>query len=88
MFLGTVAVGYDRLQPLSISRPKPNFDILRHPQIMIARTLEPPPGETTHWTGRAMAKAMGLAVSTVQKIWRAHGDANRKQRNLLFRSYH
>jgi hypothetical protein len=22
-----------------------------------------PPGETTHWTSRAMAKAMGLAVS-------------------------
>jgi hypothetical protein len=38
---------------------------------LIARTLAPPPGETTHWTSRAMAKATGLAVSTVQKVWRA-----------------
>jgi transposase len=47
---------------------------------LIARTLEPPPGETTHWTGRAMARAMGLAVSTVQKIWRAHGLAPHRLR--------
>ena len=40
---------------------------------LIARTLGEPPGETTHWTSRAMAGVMGLAVSTVQKIWRAHG---------------
>jgi len=42
---------------------------------LIARTLGPPPGETTNWTSRAMAAAMGLAVSTVQKIWHAHGLA-------------
>ena len=42
---------------------------------LIALTLGAPPGETTHWTSRAMADAMGLAVSTVQKIWRAHGLA-------------
>ena len=42
---------------------------------LIARTLGDPPGETTHWTSRAMAGVMGLAVSTVQKIWRAHGLA-------------
>ena len=34
MLLGAVAVEYDRLQPLAISRPKPNFDILSHPRIM------------------------------------------------------
>src|SRR5271163_495962 len=34
---------------------------------LIARTLSVPPGETTHWTSRAMAGAMGLAISTVQK---------------------
>jgi transposase len=47
---------------------------------LITRTLDPPPGETTHWTGREMAKAMGLAVSTVQKIWRAHGLAPHRLR--------
>ena len=31
--------------------------------------------ETTHWTSRAMAGAMGLTISTVQKIWRVHGLA-------------
>ncbi len=35
---------------------------------VVAFTLEPPPHEATHWTGRAMAEAVGLAVSTVQKI--------------------
>lgn len=39
---------------------------------LIERTLDDPPGET-HWTSRAMAVAMGLAISTVQKIWHAHG---------------
>src|SRR5208283_5095161 len=47
---------------------------------LIARTLGPPPGETTHWTSRAMAAAMGLAVSTVQKIWRVHGLAPHRLR--------
>jgi transposase len=40
---------------------------------VVARTLEKPPGETTHWTGPAMAKAAGISVSSVQRIWRKHG---------------
>jgi hypothetical protein len=28
--------------------------------------------EATHWTGRAMAKAIGISVGSVQRIWRAH----------------
>lgn len=40
---------------------------------VVATTLKPPPHEATHWTARAMAKVAGLAVSTVQKIWKAHG---------------
>jgi transposase len=40
---------------------------------VVRLTLDPPPHEATHWTGRAMAGAAGLAVSTVQKIWKAHG---------------
>ena len=31
------------------------------------------PGETTHWTGVAIAEAVGVSVSSVQHIWRAHG---------------
>jgi transposase len=40
---------------------------------VVAMTLGEPPGETTHWTGVLMAKAAGLSVSSVQRIWRAHG---------------
>jgi transposase len=32
-----------------------------------------PPGERTHWTAAPMAKAVGTSVSSVQRIWRAHG---------------
>jgi len=31
------------------------------------------PGETTHWAGRAMAKAAGVSYCSVQRIWAAHG---------------
>ena len=40
---------------------------------LIRLTHAPPPHEATHWTARAMARTTGLAVSTVQRIWRAHG---------------
>src|SRR5271156_6218435 len=32
-----------------------------------------PAGETTHWTGRAMAEAAGISHRSVQRIWAAHG---------------
>ena len=40
---------------------------------IVALTLAEPPGETTHWTGRAMAKVTGVSLSYVQRIWRSHG---------------
>jgi transposase len=40
---------------------------------IVVLTLGPPPGETTHWTAPAMAKVVGISVSSVQRIWRAHG---------------
>ena len=40
---------------------------------VIRLTQELPPHAATHWTIRAMGKAMGLAVSTVRAIWKAHG---------------
>src|SRR5213075_2736116 len=40
---------------------------------VVALTQTDPPGETTHWTGLAMAKTAGISLSSVQRIWRAHG---------------
>ena len=40
---------------------------------VIDLTLSEPPGETTHWTGRSMAKAAGVSLRSVQRIWEAHG---------------
>ena len=39
---------------------------------IVALTCAEPPGQATHWTGRAMAKAMGISLRTVQRIWEAH----------------
>ena len=47
---------------------------------VVRLTHEPPPHEATHWTVRAMAKAVGLAVATVQKIWKAPGLAPHRWR--------
>ena len=39
----------------------------------VALSLTAPPAEATHWTAAMMAKALGISVSSVQRIWRAHG---------------
>ena len=39
---------------------------------VVALTCAEPPGEATHWTGRAMAKTVGVALRSVQRIWAAH----------------
>ena len=40
-----------------------------------------PPGEATHWTGRAMAAATGISLRSVQRIWAAaHGHAKGVER--------
>ena len=42
-------------------------------QAVVEKTLtDEPPDAVTHWTGRAMAAACGLSLTTVQRIWRAH----------------
>src|SRR6516162_2106058 len=38
---------------------------------VVAMTLAGPPGEATHGTGRAMAKAAGVSLRSVQRIWAA-----------------
>ncbi len=40
---------------------------------VVTLTLTDPPVETTHWTAAMMAKETGISVSSVQRIWRAHG---------------
>ncbi|NWG52980.1 MAG: IS630 family transposase [Hydrogenophilaceae bacterium] len=42
-------------------------------EAVIVKTLESAPDNATHWSSRGMAKASGLSVSTVQRIWRAFG---------------
>jgi transposase len=42
-------------------------------QRVVERTLSDPPGDTTHWTAAAMAKASGISPSSVRRIWRKHG---------------
>jgi transposase len=39
---------------------------------VVALTCGAPPGEATHWTGRAMARAAGISLRSVQRIWAAH----------------
>ena len=40
---------------------------------VVALTLTYPLAAATHWTGAMMAKAAGISVSSVQRIWRRHG---------------
>ena len=41
-------------------------------QRVVDLVLGPPPGETTHWTGRMLAKAAGISLRSVQRILEAH----------------
>ena len=58
----------DKTRPSRISKLDPSIA-----ERVIALTFATPPGETAHWTGVAMAEAAGVSVSSVQRIWRAHG---------------
>ena len=46
---------------------------------VLALPCTEPPGECTHWTGRMVAKAVGISLSAVQRLW----DANRLQPHRL-----
>ena len=39
---------------------------------VVGLTCTQPPHQATHWTGRAMAKATGLSLRSVQRIWQSH----------------
>ena len=38
---------------------------------VVTTTLETMPADATHWSTRSMAKASGVSISTVHRIWRA-----------------
>src|SRR6516162_9889801 len=57
----------DKTRPSRIAKLDPSIA-----ERVVALTMEEP-REATHWTGAAMAEAVGVSVSTVLRIWRAHG---------------
>lgn len=59
---------HDKTRPPGTA-PVPQDEV----RAVVERTLTgEPPGAVTHWTGRAMAAACGLSLTTVQRIWRSH----------------
>jgi transposase len=42
-------------------------------EAVVVKTLESTPAGATHWSSRGMARATGVSVSSVQRIWRAFG---------------
>src|SRR5271170_3288759 len=58
-------------QSLGISRPTVWRRQWRFAEAGVEGFTEPP-HQAIHWTGRAMAKAIGLSLRSVQRIWRAH----------------
>jgi hypothetical protein len=61
----------DKTRPSGIKKLDPAFA-----QRVVALTMEPPLAEASHWTGAAMADAVGASAgSSVQRIWRANGPS-------------
>jgi transposase len=58
----------DKTRPSRIPPLKPDVA-----ERVVALTLAEPPAEATHWTAAMMASKIGISVSSVQRIWRAHG---------------
>jgi transposase len=65
---GVEGLLHDKTRPSRIPKLDPAIA-----ERVVALTIEEPPHEATHWTGAAMAEAAGVSVSSVQRIWRAHG---------------
>jgi len=65
---GTAGLWRDKTRPSRIPPLSPEVA-----QRVVALTLAGPPLAASHWTGSAMANAAGISVSSVQRIWRAHG---------------
>jgi hypothetical protein len=54
---------HDRTRPSRI--PRLASELVER---VVACTVQPPPGETTHWTVRAMARTVGISPASVQRI--------------------
>jgi len=65
---GPAGLWRDKTRPSRIPPLDPNVA-----EQVVTLTLAGPPATATHWTGAAMAEAVGVSVSSVQRIWRAHG---------------
>ena len=59
---------HDKTRPSRIAKLDPSLA-----ERVVALTMEAPASEETHWTGATMAKATRVSISSVQRIWRAHG---------------
>jgi transposase len=46
-------------------------------QRVVELALGAPPGEVTHWSGRLLAKAAGVSLRSVQRIWSAPNEVVR-----------
>jgi transposase len=51
---------------------------------VLAKTLEPPPDGTTHWSVRRLAAATGISPTTVHRIWRDHKLKPHQVRSFKF----
>jgi len=65
---GAAGLWRDKTRPSRIPPLSPELA-----ERVVGMTLAGPPPAASHWTGAAMAKVAGISVSSVQRIWRAHG---------------
>ncbi len=65
---GTAGLWRDKTRPSRIPPLSPEVA-----QRVVALTLAGPPPAASHRSGSALANAAGISVSSVQRIWRAHG---------------
>ena len=65
---GVTGLWRDKTRPARIPPLRPEVA-----ERVVALTLAGPPPTASHWTGAAMAKPAGISISSVQRIWRAHG---------------
>jgi transposase len=49
---------------------------------VVSLTNQTPPHEATHWTTPAMAKAVGISLSSVRGIWKGHGLQPHRMRSF------
>src|SRR3954466_14103633 len=74
---GIAGLWRDKTRP---SRIPPSGPEVAERGVLLTMAAPPPPA--THWTGTAMAKAVGVRLSSVQPMWRAHDRQG--DRVLLF----